>query len=57
MQDKIAVQLQLAEQALCRAWELGDELEKAALFIAHGVVIDLQIRHAQRDESEAREQQ
>jgi len=56
MQEKIAVQLELAEQAISRAWELGDELEKAALWIAHGVVMDVQIRREWQDASERREQ-
>lgn len=56
MQEKLAVQLELAEQAISRAWERGDELEKATLRIAHGVVMDVQIRREWQDASKRREQ-
>ena len=48
MEDEAIAQLQVAEQAIAQAWELGGEFEKAALWIVHGVVVDLLAGHQQQ---------
>ena len=36
--------LEIAEQAIIHAWERGDEVEKAKLWIAHDIVKEIRVQ-------------